>query len=124
AAELLVTDETIEKLSGVFKLLADNNRLKIVLALAQHGKVHVQALCDMLGERDKPASQPAVSHHLTLMRMVGLIKYERRGKENHYYLNTPYVSTLLTLLFTELGDDKQALEFQDVGLKFTRIADE
>jgi ArsR family transcriptional regulator len=114
APPLRVTEPTIERLTDVFKLLADRNRLKIVMALGQHGKMHVSALCDMLGQ-----SQPAVSHHLTLMRSVKLIKYDREGKHNFYYLNTEFVSNLLEHLFMDVGAE-QALEFDEFNLTISR----
>src|SRR5262249_39113347 len=52
-----VSEVTLHRLTDVFKLLADKSRLKIVLALAQDGELHVSALCDLLDQ-----SQPAVSH--------------------------------------------------------------
>ena len=76
-----VSDSTIHRMTDVFKLLADKSRLKIVLALAQDGELHVSALCDLLGQ-----SQPAVSHHLTLLRMNELVRYRRAGKHNFYAL--------------------------------------
>jgi len=117
APSLVVTEPTIEKLTDVFKLLADKNRLKIVVALGQHGKMHVSALCDMLGQ-----SQPAVSHHLTLMRSVKLIKFDREGKHNYYYLNTKFVSGLFEQLFNDVGGE-QALSFDDFALTISRQAD-
>jgi len=117
APPLKVTDPTIKKLTNVFKLLADKNRLKVVVALSQHGKMHVSDLCKMLKQ-----SQPAVSHHLTLMRMVGLIKFDREGKHNYYYLNTEFVSDLLEHLFSDVGT-VQALEFDDFNLTISRQGD-
>jgi ArsR family transcriptional regulator, arsenate/arsenite/antimonite-responsive transcriptional repressor len=73
----LVAARTIDGLAQVFRLLADESRLKILMALAQDGELHVTALCDLLGQ-----TQPAVSHHLTLLRMVGLVSYRRDGKHN------------------------------------------
>src|SRR6185437_140776 len=72
SSPIRVSGDTISRMTAVFKLLADPSRLKIVLALAQDSELHVSALCDMLGQ-----SQPAVSHHLTLMRMVGLVGFRR-----------------------------------------------
>jgi ArsR family transcriptional regulator len=116
---LKVSQETIEDLTSVFKLLADPSRLKIVLALAQHGKMHVTALCDMLEQ-----SQPAVSHHLTLMRIVGLIKFDRTGKHNFYYLNSGFVSDLFEQFISEFGGGKQSLEFEDLSLTFSKQNEE
>jgi len=85
-----ISDSTIKNMTSVFKLLADRSRLKIVLALAQDGKLHVSALCELLDQ-----SQPAVSHHLTLMRMVGLVGYDRNGKHNYYYLASDFLRDLI-----------------------------
>ena len=63
----------------VFKLLSDETRLRILLYLMREGELHVTALCEKLGQ-----SQPAVSHHLALLRVAGLIEARRDGKHNYY----------------------------------------
>ena len=74
--------EQLEKdLVQVFKLLSDETRLRILLYLTQQGELHVTALCDRLGQ-----SQPAVSHHLALLRVAGLIEARRDGKHNFYHV--------------------------------------
>ena len=110
-----ISDTTIHRLTDVFKLLADKSRLKIVLALAQDGELHVSALCDLLGQ-----SQPAVSHHLTLMRMVGLVSYRRDGKHNFYHLASGHVRDLLEQFFADSGNGHKALQFDDFALTFKR----
>lgn len=89
-ARLRVPEQAITSLADVFKLLADKSRLKILLALAQDGEMHVTALCELLTQ-----SQPAVSHHLTLLRMRGLVGYRRDGKHNFYHVDSPLVHQLL-----------------------------
>jgi ArsR family transcriptional regulator, arsenate/arsenite/antimonite-responsive transcriptional repressor len=108
-----VPETTLRRLADVFKLLADKSRLKIVLALAQDGEMHVSALGDMLGQ-----SQPAVSHHLTLMRMVGLVGYRRDGKHNYYYLASNVVRDLLEQFFEDSGNGDRRLHFEDFDLAF------
>ena len=72
-------DEQLEKdLVQVFKLLADETRLRILMYLLSDKELHVTALCDRLKQ-----SQPAVSHHLALMRVAGLIEARRDGKPHH-----------------------------------------
>jgi ArsR family transcriptional regulator len=110
-----IHDSIIKDLTDVFKLLADKNRLKIVLALAQQGRMHVTALCDLLGQ-----SQPAVSHHLTLMRMIGLVGFDRDGKHNYYYLASDHLRDLFEQFFTDTGNSRQAMEFEDFALTFSR----
>lgn len=110
-----VSKETLGRMTAVFKLLADSSRLKIVLALAQDGELHVSALCDMLGQ-----SQPAVSHHLTLMRMVGLVGYRRDGKHNYYHLASSHVRDLLEQFFADAGNGQKAIHLEDFTLSFKR----
>src|SRR5207248_2667079 len=92
-----VSDETIYELSEVFGLLADKSRLKILLTLAREGEKHVTALCELLGN----ASQPAVSHHLTLLRKSGLVASRRDGKHNYYRLTSSRVRDLLEQFFAD-----------------------
>ena len=115
SSPIRVSEDTIHRLTAVFKLLADQSRLKIVLALAQDGELHVSALCDLLGQ-----SQPAVSHHLTLMRMVGLVGYRRDGKHNYYHLASAHVRDLFEQFFADAGNGHKALQFDDFALTFKR----
>jgi ArsR family transcriptional regulator len=115
SSPIRISDETIGRMTAVFKLLADPSRLKIVLALAQDGELHVSALCDLLGQ-----SQPAVSHHLTLMRMVGLVGFRRDGKHNYYHLASAHVRDLFEQFFADSGNGHKALQFDDFALTFKR----
>ncbi|MBI1903623.1 MAG: metalloregulator ArsR/SmtB family transcription factor [Planctomycetia bacterium] len=74
-----VSKKTLNELVEMFKLLADDTRLRILFYLAHKGELHVRALCQMLGQ-----SQPAVSHHLALLRVARLIAMRREGKHNYY----------------------------------------
>jgi len=112
-----VSDELLHRMTDVFKLLADKSRLKIVLALAQDGELHVSALCDLLGQ-----SQLAVSHHLTLMRMVGLVGFNRHGKHNFYHLASGHVRDLFEQFFADSGNGQKSLHFEDFALTFKRKA--
>src|SRR2546421_435937 len=83
---------------------ADESRLKILLGLAEHGEMHVSALCALLGAPSHPVSQPAVSHHLTLMRLTGLVTYRREGKNNYYRLESRELCELLEQVFADCGN--------------------
>jgi ArsR family transcriptional regulator len=111
-----ISDQTIFRFSEVFKLMADKSRLKILLALAQDGELHVTALCDLLDQ-----SQPAVSHHLTLMRMTGLVGYRRDGKHNFYHLQSGLLRDLLEQFFTDSGSGSpKQLQFNEFVLSYKR----
>ena len=112
---LKIAERTIAGLAEVFKLLADKSRLKILLALAQDGELHVTALCELLDQ-----SQPAVSHHLTLLRMAGLVGYRRDGKHNYYRVESGLVCDLLEQLFADAGNGHKQLQFEDFSLAYRR----
>ncbi|HEV3167264.1 MAG TPA: metalloregulator ArsR/SmtB family transcription factor [Isosphaeraceae bacterium] len=66
--------------SILLKHVSDPTRLQVILILAE-GERHVGALCSQLSQ-----SQPAVSHHLALLRHGGIIAPRRQGKNNFYSL--------------------------------------
>ena len=100
-------------MTDVFKLLADKSRLKIVLALAQDGELHVSALCDLLGQ-----SQPAVSHHLNLLRAHQLVGYRRDGKHNFYRIDSALVRTVLEQFFSDAGNGHRQIQIGDFAVAF------
>lgn len=108
-----VGEDTIVELAEVFKILADRSRLKILLALAKNGEMHVTSLCELLGQ-----SQPAVSHHLTLLRMQDLVDFRRDGKHNYYRVDSERVCTLLDELFSESGNGSKLLQFPGFSLAY------
>jgi ArsR family transcriptional regulator len=122
ASPIRVSDETIGRLNAVFKLLSDPSRLKIVLALAEYGELHVSALCELLSQMDPNTkySQPAVSHHLTLMRMIGLVGFRRDGKHNYYHLVSAHVRDLFEKFFADSGNGQKAIQFDEFVLTFKR----
>jgi len=74
-------DDVAEDLVQLFKLFADDTRLRILHYLMQQKEINVRTICERLGQ-----SQPAVSHHLALLRMAGLIDCRRDGKHNFYHI--------------------------------------
>jgi DNA-binding transcriptional ArsR family regulator len=66
--------------SILLKHVSDPTRLQVILILSD-GERHVGALCAQLSQ-----SQPAVSHHLALLRHGGIIAPRRQGKNNFYSL--------------------------------------
>lgn len=75
-----------QRAANLLKQVSDPTRLQIILMLAE-GEKHVGALGEHLNQ-----SQPAVSHHLALLRHGGIIAPRRQGKNNFYAL-------------TEIGDE-------------------
>lgn len=110
-----LSEATLDGVTEVFKLLADKSRLKILLALLREGEMHVSALCQLLDQ-----SQPAVSHHLTLLRLGNLVGYRRDGKHNYYRVSSNVVIELLEQFFTEVSNGDKELRFDDFSLVYRK----
>ena len=105
--------QQLEKdLVQVFKLLSDETRLRILLYLVREGELHVTALCDRLGQ-----SQPAVSHHLALLRVAGLIEARRDGKHNFYSIRKSHFHRIIEELFSSISNpETEQLRFDQFVL--------
>jgi DNA-binding transcriptional ArsR family regulator len=83
-----------DALAAFSKMNQDDVRFclfRILSELEEGQSLTVHALVDAVSERQGyPADQPNISHHLALMRMSGLVKYTRDGKENKYVLTQRY----------------------------------
>jgi len=109
-----VSEQAVRELAQVFKLLSDETRLRILFYLAQNSELHVTDLCTRLGQ-----SQPAVSHHLALLRVSGLIESRREGKHNFYSVQTEHFGDLLLSLFSATGEVPKKVKFHDFVLTYT-----
>jgi DNA-binding transcriptional ArsR family regulator len=69
-----------KRASILLKHVSDPTRLQVIMILSE-GERHVGALCAQLSQ-----SQPAVSHHLALLRHGNIIAPRRQGKNNFYSL--------------------------------------
>ena len=72
--------EECARAAGMFKQISDGTRLRILWLLCHCEECvsNIAAVMDM--------SDPAVSHHLKLLRKSGLIVSRREGKEIYYKL--------------------------------------
>ena len=75
------SEQDLEQLASLFKLLSDKTRLNILLLLAD-GERNVTSVCEQLR-----LPQPTVSHHLSLLRLHNVIGNRRDGKQVFYTLN-------------------------------------
>ena len=108
-----VPESVVKDLVKVFKLLSDETRLRILLYLTQRQELHVRALCELLEQ-----SQPAVSHHLALLRVAGLIESRREGKHNYYRVLPDRFETLLDMVFASTPKDERRIRFEDYVLSY------
>lgn len=70
------------KRADIFKVLAVENRIRIIELLKRKGALCVNAIT-----RDLGITQSAVSQHLRILRQLNLLRNERKGYWIHYSLN-------------------------------------
>jgi DNA-binding transcriptional ArsR family regulator len=63
----------------VFATLSDPTRRMLFERLCREGELTVRALTDQAD-----VSQPAVSKHLGVLKLAGLVKDRRDGRQTHY----------------------------------------
>ncbi len=90
--ERLVSAEEAERLAGMFRLLGDPTRARLLYALVEAGELCV---CDLAATVD--VSEPAVSHALRLLRTAGVVRSRRDGRMIYYQLDDAHVRMLLDL---------------------------
>lgn len=82
-------DETIDRLSEVFKVFGDGTRLKILWALFDN-ELCVFDISEKLG-----MSQSAISHQLRTLKHAKLVKARRDGKNTFYSLDDEHVKRII-----------------------------
>jgi DNA-binding transcriptional ArsR family regulator len=69
-----------KEVSELLKMAADATRLRL-LSLIDQGNLTVNQLATIIGQ-----SQPAISHHLAMLRHGGVVLPNRQGKASYYEL--------------------------------------
>ncbi len=92
-----LSEEEAAATARVFRALGDPARVRIVnLLAASGGEVCVCDLTAPLG-----LSQPTVSHHLKVLREVGLLRREQRGTWAYHSLDREAMRRLSTVTLLE-----------------------
>ncbi|MBB4915024.1 ArsR/SmtB family transcription factor [Streptosporangium saharense] len=84
--------ESIEELAGVFGLLSDPGRLRVIIALLEGGEMCVCDIAAACGH-----SESAVSHTLRLLRAHHVVRVRRSGRMAYHRLDDSHVRMLLDL---------------------------
>ncbi|AND42943.1 MAG: ArsR/SmtB family transcription factor [Bacillota bacterium] len=85
----------IDEIMGVeqlFKALSDSTRIKIAYALTLEEELCVCDVANIIG-----SSTATASHHLRLLRKMGLAKYRKEGKMVFYSLSDEHVHQLVSI---------------------------
>ena len=78
--QALLRTKTFERAASLLKQVSDPTRLQVITLLSER-EHHVGGLSDQFN-----MTQPAISHHLALLRHGGIVERRRQGKNNFYTL--------------------------------------
>lgn len=79
----------VEQSINIFKALGDKTRLLIVYSIMDEAK-SVNVIANEL-----KMTQSAISHQLQVLKLNGIIKAERKGKEVYYSLDDEHVKFIV-----------------------------
>ncbi len=81
-------DVYVDEMVAFYKILGDETRIRILYALS-HGDLCVSDLVDAVS-----LSQSSVSHQLRLLRLNGLVRAKRDGRNIYYALDDNHVTDI------------------------------
>lgn len=91
----------------IFKALGDDTRMKIAYALCQEEELCVCDVANIIG-----STVANVSHHLRLLKNMGLAKYRKEGKLVFYALGDEHVRQLVLLGIAHGEEQKEYAEYR------------
>ncbi|MFJ4032841.1 ArsR/SmtB family transcription factor [Streptomyces griseoluteus] len=89
--------EVLAEAAAAFGLLASPARLHLVWALAQ-GESDVTGLAERVG-----GALPAVSQHLTKLKLAGLVRSRREGRRQVYFVDADEQAALVDVVHLLVG---------------------
>lgn len=96
----MLDEKTLNKISTLYKILADSTRLKIIDLLSQNEL----CVCDIAVLLKMTKS--AVSHQLKRLRDLNMVKTRREGKEVFYTLSNMHLAKLVKESLNSIDDLK------------------
>lgn len=97
----LTSEQEWYRLTEFFKVLGDPNRIKIIFQISEE-KICVGEIAKRLC-----VSESAVSHHLQVLKMNGLVTQKREGKSIFYELSDDHVHSILKLAIEHATEERR-----------------
>lgn len=89
-----IVEQNTSGVVKIFKALSDDTRVKVAYALTLEEELCVCDVANIVG-----ATMATASHHLRLLRNMGLAKYRKEGKFVFYSLDDNHVRQLVEIAF-------------------------
>ena len=93
--------EEIQDLSNMFKIFADDTRLRIICSIL-NTELCVCDLCELLN-----LNQSTVSHQLQILRNAKLVKYRREGKQIFYSLQDEHIERIISMSLEHILEEEE-----------------
>ncbi|RKQ29072.1 ArsR/SmtB family transcription factor [Oceanobacillus halophilus] len=90
-----LSEQNTLEVAKIFKALSDDTRIKIAYALSMENELCVCDVANIVG-----ATTATASHHLRLLRNIGLAKYRKNGKLVFYSIDDEHVKQLIQFAFS------------------------
>lgn len=91
--------ELFRKSTPIFQALGDPYRQDIIMLLSDHDALSVNEITEK-----STLSRPAISHHLKILREVGLVSVTKEGTTRFYSLHLEESVTTLKQLLNKVED--------------------
>ncbi len=85
--------DKLERVSFILKTIAHPLRISIISLLVSNEKLCVNDICQLLG-----SEQSLTSHHLSNMKLSGILGSAREGKNIYYFLKLKEVVTVINCM--------------------------
>jgi len=99
----LPSDKTLEEMTSLFKVLANQLRLKILYSIRQKEA----RVCEIAKIVEMDIS--AVSHQLRILKIANLVKSKRVGREVYYRLANKSIIETIELMFAYVKNKRKRL---------------
>ncbi len=99
----MLDNEFITEISTFFKILGDNTRVKILFAL-DHNEMCVCDIANVLN-----MTKSSISHQLSYLKDLNIVKSRKSGKEVYYSLDDEHVKEVFEVAISHIEHKRSML---------------
>ena len=99
----MLDNEFISEISIFFKILGDNTRVKILFAL-DHNEMCVCDIANVLN-----MTKSSISHQLSYLKDLNIVKSRKSGKEVYYSLDDEHVKEVFEVAISHIEHKRSML---------------
>ena len=99
----MLDNEFITEISTFFKILGDNTRVKILFAL-NHNEMCVCDIANVLN-----MTKSSISHQLSYLKDLNIVKSRKSGKEVYYSLDDEHVKEVFEVAISHIEPKRSLL---------------